>query len=98
MIQAHFAEQLTLKQIGKTVGLHPVYLASEFRKRYHCTVGEYVRQLRIEFACRRLSQSGDTVAEVAAAAGFFDQGHFTRPFKLVIGLTPSQYRSAFVAH
>jgi AraC family transcriptional regulator len=70
MIQAHFAEQLTLKQIGKTVGLHPVYLASEFRKRYHCTVGEYVRQLRIEFACRRLSQSGDTVAEVAAALVF----------------------------
>ena len=98
MIQAQFSERLTLRQIGKTVGLHPVYLASEFRKRYHCTVGEYVRQLRIEFACRRLSQSSDTMANVAIAAGFFDQSHFTRTFKLVTGFTPSEYRSAFVAH
>ena len=98
MIQAHFSERLTLAQIAKTVGLHPIYLASEFRKRYHCTVGEYVRQLRIEFACRRLSQSVDTMANVAVAAGFFDQSHFTRTFKSVTGLTPSEYRSAFVAH
>lgn len=98
MIHAHFSERLTLTQIARTVGLHPVYLASEFRKRYQCTVGEYVRQLRIEFACQRLSQSTDTMANVAAAAGFFDQSHFTRTFKSITGLTPSEYRSAFVAH
>jgi AraC family transcriptional regulator len=95
MIQAHFSERLTLAGIARTVGLHPVYLASEFRKQYGCTVGEYVRQLRIEFACQQLSQSRETLANIAAAAGFFDQSHFTRTFKDAMGMTPSECRSAF---
>lgn len=94
-IHAHFSERLTLTDISRTVGLHPVYLASEFRRRFHCTVGEYVRQLRIEFACERLSSSTESLASIAAAAGFFDQSHFTRTFKCATGMTPSTYRSAF---
>lgn len=96
MIHAHFSERLTLDEIGRTIGMHPVYLASEFRRRFHCTVGEYVRELRIDFACRQLARSGETLASIAAAAGFFDQSHFTRTLKHATGMTPSEYRSAFV--
>ena len=95
MIRAHFSEQLTLTEIARTVGLHPVYLASEFRRRFDCTVGEYVRGLRIEFACQRLSQTCESLAGIAAAAGFFDQSHFTRTFKHATQMTPAEYRSAF---
>lgn len=94
-IHAHFTERFTLTDIASTVGVHPVYLANEFRRRFHCTVGEYVRQLRIEFACQRLSRSRESLASIAAAAGFFDQSHFTRTFKCATGITPSEYRLAF---
>src|SRR5204863_7511828 len=51
MIVEHFAETLKLTQIAAEVGIHPVYLAAAFRQKFGVTIGEFVRQLRIEHAC-----------------------------------------------
>lgn len=48
---------MTLAQIAPIVGVHPIYLASEFRRRYGSSIGGYVRKVRIEYACRELSKS-----------------------------------------
>ena len=92
IIDACFSEPLTLGSVAESVGAHPVYLAREFRNRYHCTVGEYVRLLRVQFACREMARPGATIAEVASASGFFDHSHFSRTFKRLTGLTPTEYR------
>lgn len=94
MLHENFAEQLTLSDIAESVGVHPVYLAGVFRQHYHCSVGEYVRRLRIEFASRELSQTSAPLIDIALAAGFAHQSHFSRTFKRLTGLTPAQYRSA----
>jgi len=91
-IDRHFAERITLTRIAEAVGAHPVYLAREFRRHSCCTIGDYVRRLRIEFACRQLSGSNDSLAGIASSAGFFDQSHFSRTFKLHTGLSPAEYR------
>lgn len=93
ILHDRFNEPLTLSEIGKCVGIHPVHVASVFRERYGCSVGTYLRQLRIEFACRKISTSNAPLAEVALAAGFAHQSQFSRTFKRVMGLTPAQYRS-----
>ena len=98
LLHATFAGQVTLAGVAETVGVHPVYLASRFRKHYRCTVGEYVRRLRIEAACREVSVSDMPLSEIAAAVGFYDQSHFTNVFKRHTGMTPAQYRAAFRAH
>jgi AraC family transcriptional regulator len=54
-------------------------------------VGEYIRRLRIEFACHSLSTSTSLI-EVALAAGFADQSHSARAFKLQTGMSPATYR------
>ena len=95
MLHAHFAERLTIAHLAAAVGVHPTHLARAFRRRHRRTVGEYVRQLRIEFACRQLSSSDTPLSEVAIAAGFFDQSHFSRTFKLITGMSPAAYRQAF---
>jgi AraC family transcriptional regulator len=92
IIHAHFSDHLTLSFMAESIGTHPVYLAREFRHRYHCTVGEYIRHLRIQFACRELANSDATIAEIASASGFFDQSHFSRTFKRLTGTTPARYR------
>lgn len=94
LIHEHFSEPLTLSAIADLVGLHPVYLAQAFRKAYGNSVGEYVRRLRIEFACRQLSNIAIPVARIAAEAGFFDQSHFTRTFKRLMGMTPAEFRKS----
>lgn len=91
-LHAHFAEQNSLARIAELTGMQPTYLARAFRHRYGCTVGEYVRRLRIEFACRQLSDSEKPLAFIAQSAGFFDQSHFSKTFKLLTGQSPAAYR------
>ena len=94
IIHAHFSDHLTLSFIADSIGAHPVYLAREFRRRYNCTIGEYVRLLRVQFACREMASSDATIAEIASASGFFDQSHFSRTFKRLTGVTPARYRKS----
>ncbi len=95
LLEARLAEHPALGPLARTVGVHPVHLARAFRKRYGRSVGEYVRQLRVESACERLSASDAPLGEVAAETGFADQSHFTRTFKRYTGRTPGEYRRAF---
>jgi AraC family transcriptional regulator len=95
LLNDRFQENFTLAQITESVGVHATHLSREFRRFYGCTVGEYVRRLRIEFACRRLLFSDVSLTEIALSAGFFDQSHFARTFKSQTGMTPLAYRIKF---
>jgi len=90
LLHARFAEHLTLDEIAQAVGIHPDRLCHGFRDRYGCSVGEYVRQLRIEFACRQLATSDAPLVEIALAAGFADQAHLSREYLRLAGATPSR--------
>jgi len=92
MLHARFRESLSLAEIAATVSTHPVYLACAFRRHCHCTIGDYVRRLRIDYAASRLAGSSAPLAAIALDAGFADQSHFSRTFKRITGLTPRAYR------
>jgi AraC family transcriptional regulator len=91
-LHAHFREKLTLADIAAAAGVHPVHLAQVHRRLYGKTVGECVRELRIEFACRALANPELSISRIALDAGFADHGHLTRSFRSGTGLTPSRYR------
>lgn len=95
LLHARFAENLTLEQIASEVGVHPIHLASVFRQKYHCTVGEHIRGLRIEYACHEIERGELPLAMIALEAGFANQGHFSTTFKRHTGLTPVSYRNSF---
>jgi len=92
ILHEQFSERLTLSGIAEAVGVHPAYLTSVFRQHYRCSIGEYLRRLRIEFACREISATDVPLVDVALAAGFSHQSQFSRTFKRFTGLTPGQYR------
>lgn len=92
LLHDRFTESLTLADIAQSVGVHPVHLAQTFHKYFKCTVGTYLRQLRVDFACQQLVNSDAPLCQIALAAGFTDQSHFTRMFKRYVGVTPGQYR------
>jgi len=92
ILHAEFTERVTISRIADRAGVHPVYLASTFRKNFHCSVGDYVRQLRIDLACRELAQEDHALAEISHACGFASQAHFSKTFKRVVGMTPREYR------
>jgi AraC family transcriptional regulator len=95
MIIEHFPESLQLTRIAAAVGVHPVYLATAFREKFGTTIGEFVRKLRIEHACDELVKGDLPLATIALQAGFVDQSHFSKSFKLYVGTTPAKYRRKF---
>lgn len=92
-LHAKFHEPLRLSAVANWVGIHPVHLAREFRKHHRCTVGQYVRKLRVESASQKLAESDSPLVAIALEVGFANQAHFCRIFKIVTGMTPARYRS-----
>jgi AraC family transcriptional regulator len=94
LLHQHFSDHLTITQIATAVGIHPVHLAREFRKFHRCTIGDYIRKLRIEQACHALARSDCSLSQIALSAGFSDHSHFSRIFKRFMRVTPTEYRDA----
>ena len=93
LLHARFSESVGLRSVASTAGVHAVHLARCFRKFKGCTMGEYVRMLRVEHAARRIAGSDDALVEIALETGFADQSHLSRVFKLHTGMLPSEFRS-----
>ena len=55
---------------------------------------EYILARRLEYACGRLADSSDSIAEIAAQSGFSDPDYFARLFRASYGMTPSQYHAS----
>ena len=93
LVQEEFLQSLSLSGVAELVGVHPAHLAKMFRKQYGCTVGDYVRRLRLDYASRLLVRSEKSLSAIALAAGFYDQSHFARLFKLRFGVPPGVFRA-----
>lgn len=87
------ADGVSLRAMAAQAGVHPVHFAAAFRRFRGCSLGEYQRRRRFEYARERLADRTMTLAQIAADAGFADQSHLTRTFKRLAGMTPSEYRT-----
>ncbi len=93
MLRENFAGRLTIEQIATHAGVHPVHLCREFRKQEGCTVGDHLRWLRVQHACRLLLERELSLAAIAVRSGFCDQSHFSSVFKKLVGMSPGEYRA-----
>lgn len=92
LLRAEFRQNLTTNFVASQVGVHPFHLSKVFRRFHHQTIGDYLKGLRVDYACEELVKSDVDLASVAIASGFADQSHFTRVFKQTTGVTPGAYR------
>ncbi len=91
-LRAHPTTAHRLAEVARVAAVHPMHLAKLFRRRFGCSMGEFLRRRRIAWACERLAISGDSIAAIACDSGFADHAHFTRTFGRVAGCTPRWYR------
>jgi AraC family transcriptional regulator len=82
----------SLNQLSVMLGLHPVTISRQFHHYYACTLGEYIRKLRVEKALTLIKEREHSLTEIAFASGFADQSHFIRAFKRFTGLLPLAYK------
>jgi AraC family transcriptional regulator len=92
-IDAHLDAELSLDDLASVTHLSPYHFARMFKASTGLPPHQYVIARRIDRAKRLLRQDDElTLAQVAARTGFWDQGHFTRHFKRLVGVTPKQFR------
>ena len=96
MLQDRFMDRVSLNDAATAVGVHAAHLAKMFRRYYGCTVGDYIRRLRLDHAARLLVGSNQLLSAIALAAGFYDQSHFTHLFKVRFGVSPGEFRASAV--
>jgi AraC family transcriptional regulator len=92
ILHTRFPERLSVACVAAQVRVHPVHLARTFRRQWKCTVGEYLRQRRLQYACGELIASDRPLAEIALAAGFVDQSHLSRHLRRFTGRSPAAFR------
>lgn len=85
-------EPITLTDISIAAGTHPVTISKYFRRYFSCTLGEYLRKLKIDKSIPLIKNSGMSLTEIAFHCGFADQSHFTRNFKQMTGFLPREFR------
>jgi AraC-like DNA-binding protein len=89
-LDAHYAEDVTLAQLGQVANLSPYYLVRVFHREVGLPPHAYLASVRIRRAQDMLAVR-HPIADVAYATGFSSQSHLTNTFKRFIGVTPSQY-------
>ncbi|MBL4637737.1 MAG: AraC family transcriptional regulator [Proteobacteria bacterium] len=85
---------VAISAIAETLDINPRRLERLFNDQVGLTAKEYARNIRIKQARVYLKQQPNlSLANVAYDLGFFDQSHFSKQFKQVVGISPKAYAS-----
>jgi len=95
LLRDRWDQPVTLQELSAATGRHPVTISRQFHRYAGCTLGEYMRRLKVERALTLIHQPGTSLTEVAYACGFTDQSHFGRSFRELTGFRPHEYKKGF---
>ncbi|GGX13923.1 AraC family transcriptional regulator [Aquimarina muelleri] len=94
-IHTHYLEEVSTNDLSNLTGISEYGLIKSFKQHYQLPPHQYLVNLRIEKAKKLLAERL-SATEVAYQSGFFDQSHFTRHFKKIIGMTPKQFANKII--
>lgn len=90
-VTEHYNQKITLEELAKDLHLNRNYLSFLFKKEMGCTYTRYLIKYRINKAIDLLRKKEPVIAEVAELTGFSDQAYFSRMFKKITGVSPSDF-------
>ena len=92
-LRASWHPALSVADVARRAGVHPVYLARCVRRWFGTGVADEMRRLRIRSAAAAIAENRETVSRVAHAGGFADEPHLCREFRRTVGIPPGRYRT-----
>ncbi len=94
-VQEHYAENLTLKDLGQKYFINSSYLGQIFRNKYGQSFKDYLNSYRIDAAAKMLLETDKRVLDIAEEVGYQDVDYFVRKFIEAWECTPTKYRKKY---
>jgi AraC family transcriptional regulator len=91
MLQDRWNETLLLEDLSLEAGVHPGTISHYFPKYFACTLGAYMRKIKVDKALSLIKSSESSLTDIGFQCGFFDQSHFIKTFRQLTGFSPSEY-------
>jgi AraC-like DNA-binding protein len=92
LFNEHLDGDVKLETLAHECGLSASHFARSFRRSFGTSAHRYLILKRVEIAKALLSETDNSLVDVAAQTGFSDQAVFTRTFANVVGATPAKWR------
>ncbi len=83
---------LSIEELAEICCCSPSTFKRRFVDQYNVSPHRWILQCRIRLACRILSTTDISIADVASTCGFINTSHFIAKFKRHMEMTPLQYR------
>lgn len=94
-IEAHYGQSISLNDVADLVHMNRTYVSELFTRNAGMSFPQYKAQVRIRHACEMIEQGGQSMTDIAFAAGFESLSRFSRVFSQLKGMSPQQYRQQF---
>ena len=94
-IQDNFHKPLKLDDISSMLGFNSSYFSGLFKKETGENFSDYLAQVRINQAKQLLVQETLPVADIAEAVGYTDLKYFSKLFKRLAGINPTEFRKLY---
>lgn len=94
-IDQNFQNDITVADIAKSCKIHRNYLGKIFREQLGTSPQEFLITYRMNKAVQLLQTTKLAIKDIGNAVGYPNQLHFSRAFKNIYGIPPSQWRSAY---
>ncbi|QHI35307.1 RCS-specific HTH-type transcriptional activator RclR [Kordia antarctica] len=92
-VMNHFGQKIVLEEIATIANMTPNAFCKYFKQRTNKTFFQFLTAIRIENACKFLTnQQQLSISDIAHDCGFFNISNFNRKFKDIKGLTPTEFR------
>lgn len=90
-----YAQDLSLQMLCDELSVSPNHLISVFRSEIGSTPMHYLRNIRLEHACRFLIGTDLPISQISSLVGISDSNYFSRIFRKTFGKTPAEYRKQY---
>ena len=90
---SHFRHGLPLDEVLGIARMSRPTFARQFKRHTGRSMSEFLIELRLQAACRELSDTSRSVIEIALDCGFSHVSFFNRVFRRTLGCSPSEYRT-----
>jgi AraC family transcriptional regulator len=97
-VDAKMEDELTLREMARSVELSTAHFSRMFRKSTGETPHQFLLRQRVVRAKEMLRSADARVMDVAVACGFKTQQHFAQAFRHVCGASPTEYRQEFLVY